>query len=82
MDVGVCTWVRVHPDKPQPLTEVYREFLDLGVLAEELGFDEVWLSEHHFAEDAWNPSQFPCSCTFPTAASRRGMRRKREFIGQ
>lgn len=59
MEIGVCTWVRVLPARPQPLPEAYREFFELGVLAEDLGYDEVWLSEHHFAEDAWNPSQFP-----------------------
>jgi alkanesulfonate monooxygenase SsuD/methylene tetrahydromethanopterin reductase-like flavin-dependent oxidoreductase (luciferase family) len=30
--------------------------LEEAVLAEELGFDNVWASEHHFAKDAWNPS--------------------------
>jgi alkanesulfonate monooxygenase SsuD/methylene tetrahydromethanopterin reductase-like flavin-dependent oxidoreductase (luciferase family) len=59
MEIGVCTWVRVLPTRPQPLPDAYREFFEQGMLAEELGFDEVWLSEHHFAEDAWNPSQFP-----------------------
>jgi len=59
MDIGICTWVRILPTKPQPLVDAYREFFELGILAEELGYDEIWLSEHHFAEDAWNPSQFP-----------------------
>ena len=58
MEIGLCTWVRVHPAKPQDLQDAYRQFFEQGVLAEELGFDEVWLSEHHFARDAWNPSQF------------------------
>jgi alkanesulfonate monooxygenase SsuD/methylene tetrahydromethanopterin reductase-like flavin-dependent oxidoreductase (luciferase family) len=59
MEIGICTWVRVLPTKPQPLPDAYREFFEQGMLAEELRFNEVWLSEHHFAEDAWNPSQFP-----------------------
>ncbi len=29
--------------------ELYADALDLAVFAEELGFDSVWVSEHHFA---------------------------------
>ena len=58
MEIGLCTWVRVHPAKPHDLQDAYRQFFEQSILAEELGFDEVWLSEHHFARDAWNPSQF------------------------
>jgi alkanesulfonate monooxygenase SsuD/methylene tetrahydromethanopterin reductase-like flavin-dependent oxidoreductase (luciferase family) len=28
-------------------------------LAEKLGFDAVWASEHHFSPDAWSPSPVP-----------------------
>lgn len=39
-----------------PWGELYRGLLDQAVLAEELGFDSVWLSEHHFTEDGYLPS--------------------------
>jgi alkanesulfonate monooxygenase SsuD/methylene tetrahydromethanopterin reductase-like flavin-dependent oxidoreductase (luciferase family) len=50
------TGIRTLPGQPQPLQLLYREHLDEAVLAEELGFDCVWASEHHFSPDAWNPS--------------------------
>ena len=34
----------------------YRAMLDQMVEAENLGFDHVWLTEHHFTEDAYNPA--------------------------
>ncbi|MCF8565087.1 LLM class flavin-dependent oxidoreductase [Alicyclobacillus tolerans] len=37
-------------------TQVYNDHLDEWVLAEELGFDEVWLSEHHFTDYNLMPS--------------------------
>jgi len=56
MRVSFCTGIRTLPSDPAPLPLLYRDFLELGELAEELGFYRVWLSEHHFAEDDWNPS--------------------------
>lgn len=56
MRVSFCSGIRTLPSDPAPLPQLYREFLELGELAEELGFHRVWLSEHHFAEDDWNPS--------------------------
>jgi len=34
----------------------YRLMLDQMVEAEKLGFDHIWLTEHHFTEDAYNPA--------------------------
>ena len=39
-----------------PWPQLYRETLDQAARAEELGFDSVWLSEHHFSEEGYLPS--------------------------
>ena len=56
MKVSLAGAIRFHPERPRPLTEIYDEFIELAVLAESLGFHRVWLSEHHLAEDGWNPA--------------------------
>lgn len=39
-----------------PWRRCYQEQLDQAVQAEELGFDAVWVSEHHFTGDGYLPS--------------------------
>ena len=56
MRLVVTMGIRQLPSQPRPLQGLCRDHLEEAVLAEELGFDNVWASEHHFAEDAWNPS--------------------------
>jgi alkanesulfonate monooxygenase SsuD/methylene tetrahydromethanopterin reductase-like flavin-dependent oxidoreductase (luciferase family) len=51
--------IRTLPGGGQSLAELYRDHLEEAVLAEELGFDAVWTSEHHFSPDAWSPAPFP-----------------------
>jgi alkanesulfonate monooxygenase SsuD/methylene tetrahydromethanopterin reductase-like flavin-dependent oxidoreductase (luciferase family) len=43
----------------RPYGRVYAETLDQIAWAEELGFESVWLSEHHVSEDGYLPSVFP-----------------------
>ncbi|MGH7888999.1 MAG: LLM class flavin-dependent oxidoreductase, partial [Thermodesulfobacteriota bacterium] len=45
-----------HPEKPGSHPEVYSETLGQVKLAEEMNFDSVWLSEHHFMPDGYCPS--------------------------
>lgn len=40
----------------KPWPQVYGEMLEQVEAAEELGFDSVWMSEHHGAEDGYCPS--------------------------
>ena len=40
-------------------TGLYQEILDQIVWGENNGFDDVWLSEHHFIEDGYLPSILP-----------------------
>lgn len=40
----------------QPWQEFYRELLDQAAHAEDLGYDSIWLSEHHFTDEGYLPS--------------------------
>ena len=43
----------------KPWAEVYAGLLDQIAFADELGFDSIWLTEHHFVEDGYTPSPVP-----------------------
>ncbi|MEM7542798.1 MAG: LLM class flavin-dependent oxidoreductase [Pseudomonadota bacterium] len=43
----------------RPFNELYDDLFGQVRYAEELGFDHVWLTEHHFTEDGYNPSLLP-----------------------
>lgn len=55
------TWLdfRNPPPWKRPWAEVYADSIGLAVEAEAMGFDSVWLSEHHLTEDGYLPSPFP-----------------------
>ncbi len=42
-----------------PWSTLYRSHLDLCVESEALGYDNIWLTEHHFVDDGYSPSLFP-----------------------
>src|SRR5580704_1493680 len=39
--------------------ELYRKHVDLAVEAEAMGYDTIWLTEHHFVEDGYSPAMLP-----------------------
>ena len=43
----------------KPWPEVYAGLLDQIALADDLGYDSIWLTEHHFVEDGYTPSPVP-----------------------
>ena len=45
----------------QPYDRLYGAILDQIAWAETHGFDDVWLSEHHFIEDGYLPSMLPAA---------------------
>jgi len=47
------------PQWKRPYDKIYGEVFDQIVWAEQHGFDDVWLSEHHFIEDGYSPSLLP-----------------------
>ena len=53
---GVAFDFRNVPPARRPFTEIYAETLELIALADQLGIDYVYLSEHHCVEDGHSPS--------------------------
>ncbi len=47
---------QVPPGGPRTVAQEYADILDLCRLADEAGFDSVWVSEHHGAADSYLPS--------------------------
>ena len=58
------------PDRRQDPTRLYGGILDQIARAEELGWDDVWISEHHFCDDDYLPSVFPVAAAI-AARTRR-----------
>lgn len=48
----------------------YRAMLDQMVAAEQLGFDNVWLTEHHFTDDAYNPASLSMAAAVAAVTER------------
>jgi alkanesulfonate monooxygenase SsuD/methylene tetrahydromethanopterin reductase-like flavin-dependent oxidoreductase (luciferase family) len=49
---------------------LYREHLELAVEAERLGYDNVWLNEHHFVGDGYSPSVLPLAAAVAVRTER------------
>lgn len=56
MEVGLFFSFRNPAPFARPWSDVYRETLEQTVAAEELGYDAVWLGEHHFTDDGFSSS--------------------------
>jgi len=70
MNFGIALMFRNPPPTRTPFTEIYRKHLALAVEAEELGYDTVWLTEHHFVDDGYSPSLLPIAAAI-AAKTRR-----------
>lgn len=54
----------------RPYPELYQEHLHQIVRAEELGYDNIWLTEHHFDQDGYSPSLLPLAAGIATRTQR------------
>ncbi len=71
---GVWLDFRNPPQWRRSYDDIYAETIDQVQWAESLGYDSVWLSEHHFAPDGYSPSPV-------VIAAALAMRTKRMRIG-
>ena len=61
---------QAHPDDTRTESERYRDAIDQAVEAEQLGFDSVWVSEHHFVDDGYMPSVLPMCAAIAARTNR------------
>lgn len=59
MDFGLLFPFRNSARSRVSFPDLYRKHLDLTVSAEELGYDTIWLTEHHFVDDGYSSSLLP-----------------------
>lgn len=50
--------------------DLYADLLDHARLAEKVGLDSFWVSEHHFAEDGYLPAVLPVAAALAAVTSR------------
>jgi probable F420-dependent oxidoreductase len=58
------------PQWRQSSDRLYREILDQIVWGENNGFDDVWVSEHHFIDDGYLPSILPVAAAIAARTKR------------
>src|SRR5690349_1719161 len=58
---GVGYDFRNPPDSGLSNAELYARVLDQVEFIEQLGFDTVWFTEHHFVEDGYLPAWIPAA---------------------
>ena len=54
----------------RPFPELYQNLLDQIARVEELGYDNIWLTEHHFDTDGWSPALLPLAAGIATRTTR------------
>lgn len=59
MDFGLLLAFRNPLKWKRNWADIYAEHIAQAEYAEALGYDTVWTTEHHFAEDGWSPSLLP-----------------------
>ena len=67
--IGLFT-AQLPANSERTFEQEYRETLDLVRLAERVGFDSAWVSEHHGSSDGYLPSLLPMLAAFAAATER------------
>lgn len=67
---GVMYDCRRHPESPMSMTDVYAATIEQSVLADQLGFDHIWFTEHHFLADGYLPAFQPLAGAIAARTSR------------
>lgn len=71
MRFGVGLWcLQGTATSPRHHIQAYRELREDALLVEELGYESVWLSEHHFFYDGYCPALLPAAATVLGATTR------------
>lgn len=71
LEIGVGFWsMQSTYLRPRPPAFLYREAAAEGRRAEEVGFDALWMGEHHLSYDGYCPSLLPAAAAFLTATKR------------
>jgi probable F420-dependent oxidoreductase len=74
MRVGIGLFTgQVRPGSKRTFTQEYRDVVDLIRLAETVGFDSAWVSEHHGAGDGYLPSLLPILAAAAEATEHIGL---------
>jgi probable F420-dependent oxidoreductase len=67
--IGLFT-AQIPASSERTFEQEYRETLELVRLAERVGFDSAWVSEHHGSSDGYLPSLLPMLAAFAAATER------------
>lgn len=70
MDIGILFSFRNPGFNRVPWARTYANELALAAEAEALGYDHVWLSEHHFVDDGYSPSLLPIAAAVAARTER------------
>jgi alkanesulfonate monooxygenase SsuD/methylene tetrahydromethanopterin reductase-like flavin-dependent oxidoreductase (luciferase family) len=70
LNVGLLFPFRNPPAWRKPFADFYAEQLEQTGVAEQLGYDEIWLTEHHFAEDGYSPAILPIASAIAAITKR------------